>query len=94
VTAGEPNDVSESDPNGAGPEGLAGSMGVSSERVGRMRGAIEPGTHGTESTQSRPVTDPPPEQSADPASGPEPHPANDLPPHQAGKKPNPGHAGR
>jgi len=35
---GEPNDLTESDPNGAGPDGLAGGMGVSSERVGKVRG--------------------------------------------------------
>jgi hypothetical protein len=94
MTAGEPNDLRDSDPNGGGPEGLAGAMGVSSERVGKLRGVVEPGTHGEESLDSEPPADPPPEQSADPASGPEPHPANDLPPHVAGKKPNPGHAGR
>ena len=73
-------DVMESDPNGNGPQGLAGGMGISSERVGVVPGAAGTSTHGAVETHPdvpRP-TDPPPEQSA---GGEEPHPANDLPPH-------------
>ncbi|MDQ6686409.1 MAG: hypothetical protein M3Z50_02155 [Actinomycetota bacterium] len=66
-------DVLDSEPNADSAEGLAGGMGVSSERVGTMRGS-EPGTNGAERTQApAPIADPPPEQSSDPATG-EPHP--------------------
>ncbi len=65
MSAGEPNDLHDSDPNGGGPQGLAGSMGVSSERVGDMRGKVEPGTHGEESLESQEPVDPPPEQTPD-----------------------------
>lgn len=65
---GEPNDLTESDPNGAGSDGLAGGMGVSSERVGKVRGSAVPTTHGTEATgvaaDDDVPLDPPPEQSA------------------------------
>jgi hypothetical protein len=90
--AAAPRPLSESDPNGGGPEGLAGSMGVSSERTGRVRGA--PGEHAnaTEDSSPRPAPeDAPPEQSAHPATGPEVHPANDLPPHEADPRGSPGH---
>ncbi|WP_310964581.1 hypothetical protein [Nocardioides terrisoli] len=73
--------VLESDAAGNNPDGLAGEMGLSSERVGKVRGSVRPATHGAEATVSPEVEDPPPEQSADPASGPEPHPDNDLSPH-------------
>lgn len=89
---GATRDVIDSDANVGEDSGLAGGMGVSSERVGRVRGSAEPATHGAESTQSPPVPDPPPEQSADPRTGPEPHPANDLPPHRFDPSTAPGHS--
>lgn len=61
----EPNELQESDPNGGGAHGLAGGMGVSSERVGKVRGSDEPATHGVESTAAEDVIDPPPEQTTD-----------------------------
>jgi hypothetical protein len=71
-------DVQESDPNADSTAGLAGGMGVSSERVGELRGSAEAGTYGAEETHlPAPEGDLPPEQSADPATG-EPHP--DQPP--------------
>jgi hypothetical protein len=71
-------DVQESDPNADSAAGLAGEMGVSSERVGGLRGSAEPGTYGAEETHPpAPEGEQPPEQSADPATG-EPHP--DQPP--------------
>ncbi|MGH3411819.1 MAG: hypothetical protein ACRDPH_01920 [Marmoricola sp.] len=84
ATEAPETDVLESDASGNGPEGLAGDMGLSSERTGEMRGNREPGTHGADRS-SGPDTDRddvPPEQSADPATGAEPHPANDLPEHE------------
>ena len=87
-------DVLDSEPNFGEDSGLAGGMGVSSERVGKVRGSPEPATGGAESLEHTEPTDPPPEQSADPRTGPEPHPANDLPPHRADPTNNPGHAGR
>lgn len=87
-----PRRLSDSDPNAGGPSGLAGEMGVSSERTGRVRGTPGEVTHGTEDTSPRPApADPPPEQSPDPARGPEVHPANDLPPHQSDPRGSPGH---
>lgn len=47
---GEPRDLAESDPNGGGPNELAGAMGVSSERTGAVRGTPGEHTHGTEDT--------------------------------------------
>ena len=68
-------DVQESDPNADSPVGLAGDMGISSERVGELRGADEIGTYGAMDTRPpAPENDLPPEQSADPATGAEPHP--------------------
>lgn len=83
----EPADpmVTDSDPSGNAPGGLAGGtgegMGVSSERVGRVPGSAVPATHGAVDTHPPlPEQQPtPPEQSA---GGEEPHPANDLPPHE------------
>ena len=72
--AARPRDVLDSEPNMGEESGLAGDMGVSSERVGRVRGTPEPTTGGAESLDSTAPTDPPPEQSADPRTGPEPHP--------------------
>lgn len=73
-------EVIESDPNGNGPQRLSGGMGISSERVGVVPGAAGEATHGAVDTHPDlpEPSDPPPEQSA---GGPEPHPANDLPPH-------------
>jgi len=67
--------LSSSDPNGGGEAGLAGGMGVSSERVGKVRGSDKPATNGLEDTskdstpgdadvdemseQSFPTSDPP-----------------------------------
>lgn len=72
-------DVQESDPNADSAQGLAGGMGVSSERVGGLRGTGgEQGTYGAMDTDlPEPEGDLPPEQSANPATG-EPHP--DQPP--------------
>ncbi|MEP6816420.1 MAG: hypothetical protein ABI873_12800 [Marmoricola sp.] len=67
-------DVQESDPNADSAVGLGGEMGISSERVGELRGSAAEGTYGAMSTHRAPAeVDPPPEQSADPATG-EPHP--------------------
>jgi hypothetical protein len=72
--------VTDSDPSGSGPQRLAGGMGVSSERTGRVPGAEGEATHGAvDPYPERPADeDLPPEQSA---GGPEVHPDNDLPPH-------------
>lgn len=88
------SDVTDSDANGNTPEGLAGDMGVSSERVGPLRGAPRDATHGAgpqhpeapydaEQLARQGDTAPdlesaPPEQNADPTRGPEIQP--DLPP--------------
>src|SRR4051794_11965691 len=78
----EPPDpkVTDSDPSGDGPGGLAGGMGVSSERTGRVPGAEGEATHGAMDPFPELPTDedPPPEQSA---GGSEVRPDNDLPPH-------------
>ncbi|MGN6578181.1 MAG: hypothetical protein ACTHKG_21110 [Nocardioides sp.] len=89
--AGEPRDVLDSEPNMGETHGLAGGMGVSSERVGKVRGTDEPTTGANEDLSSEEPADPPPEQSADPRTGPEVHPANDLPPHQWNREGSPGH---
>lgn len=78
----EPADpkVTESDPSGDGPDGLAGGMGVSSERTGHVPGAQGEATHGAVDPYPELSTDedPPPEQSA---GGSEVRPDNDVPPH-------------
>jgi hypothetical protein len=61
----EPRDILDSEPNVGEEHGLAGGMGVSSERVGKIRGSAEPATTGVEDLTSEDPTDPPPEQSAD-----------------------------
>lgn len=43
---GEPDEVTDSDPSGNTPHGLAGGMGISSERVGHLREGGGEGTHG------------------------------------------------
>jgi len=62
--AGEPRDVLDTEPNLGEDSGAAGDMGVSSERVGKVRGSAEPATSGNESLASEEPADPPPEQSA------------------------------
>ena len=59
--------IEESDPNADSPEGLAGEMGVSSERRGHVRGHAEEVTYGAAPThpdEDEPEGDVPPEQSA------------------------------
>ena len=58
--------VTDSDPSGDGPGGLAGGMGVSSERTGRLPGAQGEATHGAVDPYPELPTDedPPSEQSA------------------------------
>jgi hypothetical protein len=93
-THGEPRDVLDSEPNHGDKHGLAGGMGVSSERVGKVRGSSQPATGGAEDLSSEEPADPPPEQSADPRTGPEVQPANDLPPHRWNREGSPGHLPR
>jgi hypothetical protein len=83
--------VTDSDPSGNGPQGLAGGMGVSSERTGPVSGAEGEATHGVVDPYPDLPTDedPPPEQSA---GGSEVHPANDLPPHRFDRSTNRGHS--
>jgi len=72
--------VTDSDPSGDGPGGLAGGMGVSSERTGRVPGAQGEATHGAVDPYPDLPTDedPPPEQSVGGSEvhpdSPEPHP--------------------
>ena len=72
-------DIRESDPNADSAAGLAGDMGVSSERTGPLRGGEE-STHGAEYPAEPEDDEAPPEQSADPATG-EVTPSNELPEH-------------
>jgi hypothetical protein len=90
-TSAEPRDLLDSEPNVGETHGLGGGMGVSSERVGKVRGSSVPATGGTEDVSSAEPVDPPPEQSSDPSSGPEVHPANDLPPHRWNREGSTGH---
>ncbi len=72
-------EISESDPNADSPEGLAGDMGVSSERKGTVRGGAEEVTYAAAPTHTdeEPEGETPPEQSAfDPR--PDVHPDNDV----------------
>ena len=83
-------EVQESDPNADSREGLAGEMGVSSERPGPVRGSEGDVTYGTAPTYTddEPEGDVLPEQSADDGR-PEPHP--DSPgPHELDPDRNPG----
>ncbi len=84
-------EVTESDPSGGGPQGLAGGMGVSSERTGPISGAEGEATHGVNDPYPElPMDeDPPPEQSA---GGSEVHPAYDLPPHDFDRSTYQGHS--
>ncbi len=83
--------VEESDPNADSREGLAGDMGVSSERKGPARGVAEEVTYGSVPTydDTEPEGDVPPEQSAYDGQ-PEVNP--DSPgPHKSDPASNPGH---
>jgi hypothetical protein len=89
--------IEESDPNADSAEGLAGEMGVSSERRGPVRGVDEEVTYGAAPTHpdeadSADSGDVLPEQSAFDGQ-PEVHPDNDVPPHPRNPQGNPGHAG-
>ncbi|MGN6250981.1 MAG: hypothetical protein ACTHNS_04105 [Marmoricola sp.] len=70
-------EVLESDPNGNGPDGLAGGMGVSSERRGEPMGSSVSSTHGTQSVTAEAPVDPDEESSG---AADEDNPAA-LPPH-------------
>lgn len=86
--------IEESDPNADSPEGLAGDMGVSSERKGPVRGQAEDVTYAAAPTHldDEPEGEAPPEQSAsDPR--PDVHPDNDVPSHPRNPQGNPGHSG-
>ena len=79
--------IRDSNPNAGGPQGAAGGMGVSSERVGHT-GPGQVGTDGTRPTgRDKPAGDVPPEQRP---GGPEPKPVG-LTPRQA---PDPDDVGR
>lgn len=83
--------VTDSDPSGNGPHGLAGGMGVSSERTGHVSGAQGEATHGVVNPYPPLPTDedPPPEQTV---GGSEVRPANDLPPHRFDRSTHLGHS--
>ncbi len=86
--------IEESDPNADSPEGLAGEMGVSSERTGTVRGGSEEVTYAAAPTHTddEPAQDEaPPEQSAH-DERPEVQPDNDVPAHPRNPEGNPGHA--
>jgi hypothetical protein len=89
-----PTGLEESDPNADSTDGLAGGMGVSSERPGPVRGNDEEVTYGTAPTHppEEKVGDTPPEQSAHDGE-PEVHPDNDVPAHRRNPEGNPGHSG-
>jgi hypothetical protein len=85
-------ETQESDPNADSTEGLAGGMGVSSERRGHVRGVSEPVTYAAaphQPEEDEPEGDVLPEQSAydgQPDANPESPGA-----HQADPDSNPGH---
>ncbi len=85
--------VQESDPNADSADGLAGEMGVSSERKGTVRGGSEEVTYTSAPTHTEESQDETsPEQSAfDPR--PDVHPDNDVPRHERNPEGNPGHSG-
>ncbi len=90
--------IEESDPNADSPEGLAGDMGVSSERPGSVRGVDEDVTYGAAPTHpdaddsaDDSEDDVLPEQSAFDGR-PEVHPDNDVPSHPRNPQGNPGHS--
>ena len=83
--------IEESDPNADSPGGLAGEMGVSSERKGAVRGQADPVTYAAAPTHvdDEPEGAVPPEQSAT-DDRPEVHP--DSPgPHRSDPDRNPRH---
>lgn len=86
--------VEESDPNADSRHGLAGDMGVSSERPGVVRGVDEEVAYGV--AETHPETPDPeealPEQSAFDGQ-PEVQPDNDVPSHPRNPQGNPGHSG-
>jgi hypothetical protein len=89
-------DVRASDPNGDGPQGLAGGMGVSSERRRSVRGGPDEVTYTASPTHpDAGDEDPPegegfpPEQSAKDGR-PEVQP-DDVPSHRRNPEGNPGH---
>ena len=85
--------IEESDPNADSPDGLAGDMGVSSERKGTVRGGDDEVTYGTAPTHTEePEGDASPEKSAHDGA-PEVHPDNDVPAHPRNPEGNPGHSG-
>jgi hypothetical protein len=89
--------ISESDPNADSPEGLAGGMGVSSERPGSVRGSDQEVTYGaaptyTDADEDATGEDVLPEQSAFDGR-PEVQPDNDVPPHPHDPDKNPRHLG-
>ena len=85
--------IEESDPNADSPEGLAGELGVSSERKGPVRGVADEVTYGSTPTYTEePEGETPPEQSAYDGE-PEVHPDNDVPAHPRNPEGNPGHSG-
>ncbi len=55
--AAAPRPLSDSDPSAGESDGLAGGMGVSSERTGPVRGTPGQVTHGTEDTSADAPTD-------------------------------------
>ena len=58
-------EIGESDPNADSADGLAGGMGVSSERTGTVRGGTEEVTYATAPTfTEEPEGETPPEKSA------------------------------
>ncbi len=90
-------DVFESDPNADSPDGLAGGMGVSSERRGTVRGGDEEVTYTAAPTYpdaqevGAPTgDDTPPEQSAHDGE-PDVQPDNDVTKHPFDPERNPGH---
>lgn len=84
--------IEESDPNADSPEGLAGGMGVSSERKDPVRGQSEDVTYAAAPTHTdEPDGETPPEQSAYDGE-PEVHPDNDVPAHPRNPEGNPGHS--
>jgi hypothetical protein len=84
--------IEESDPNADSAEGLAGGMGVSSERKGPVRGQAEEVTYAAAPTHldEPPEGETPPEQSAYDGE-PDVHPDNDVPAHPRNPEGNPGH---
>lgn len=81
--------VHASNPNASGPQRLAGSMGVSSERTGPAGPGGEEATDGTRPTNPPPLPDDtPPEQEP---GNPEENPLG-IPPKRHQPERNPGHS--